>query len=511
MSVAAATGLGPDFATTAEVPVGKDLLELVSTAMYVDPLTVFREYAQNAADAIDQARSEGSLDPKEPGILEITLDPARRSVRIRDNGCGIPSGDMPARIRALGGSAKRGTGARGFRGVGRLAGLAYAQKLIFRSRSHADEPVTEIAWDCRLLRSGLKDAAPLGLAEFVERITTVELVDGEWPERFFEVEMAGVVRLRDDRLLRAETVAEYLAQVAPVAFAPEFALAREIEALLEPHREHPPLRITVNDGPPLVRPHRDQTPAGQRAPLPLRVLETFVIPGIDGEVAAVGWIAHHDYEGAIPVAALVKGLRARAGDIQVGDHGLLDEIFPETRFNSWTVGEVHVLDPRIVPNGRRDDFEQNVHYANLLNHLAPIGRDIARRCRTNSANRQRERAFQSLALAVDSQLEVLQQGALGAEAATEMASKVARCLERLEQSAREWSDRPAGEEMLQRVVRQREALATAVAESRPSSPLEKLRGEFREGFQAAIDLVYECSANRVAAKSLVDRILDRLG
>ena len=36
--------------------VGKDVLELLSTAMYVDPLTIYREYVQNAADAIDEAR-----------------------------------------------------------------------------------------------------------------------------------------------------------------------------------------------------------------------------------------------------------------------------------------------------------------------------------------------------------------------------------------------------------------------------------------------------------------------
>lgn len=34
----------------AEIVVGKDILELVSSAMYVDPLTIYREYIQNAAD-----------------------------------------------------------------------------------------------------------------------------------------------------------------------------------------------------------------------------------------------------------------------------------------------------------------------------------------------------------------------------------------------------------------------------------------------------------------------------
>ena len=36
---------------------------------------------------------------------------------------------------------------------------------------------------------------------------------------------------------------------------------------------------------------------------------------------------------------------------------ILQEIFKEKRFNSWCVGEIHILDNRIMANGRRDNFE----------------------------------------------------------------------------------------------------------------------------------------------------------
>ena len=45
-----------------EIVVGKDVLELVSSAMYVDPMTVYREYIQNAADAVDAARATGRTE-----------------------------------------------------------------------------------------------------------------------------------------------------------------------------------------------------------------------------------------------------------------------------------------------------------------------------------------------------------------------------------------------------------------------------------------------------------------
>src|SRR5687768_17212985 len=74
---------------TQEIVVGKDVLELLSTSMYVEPLTIYREYTQNAADAIDQAREQGLLGSSVPGRLDITIDAASRSIRIRDNGTGI--------------------------------------------------------------------------------------------------------------------------------------------------------------------------------------------------------------------------------------------------------------------------------------------------------------------------------------------------------------------------------------------------------------------------------------
>jgi hypothetical protein len=71
------------------IVIGKDVLELVSSAMYVDPLTVYREYVQNAADAIDDAKRRGEIPKGKTGRVDIGIDPASRTVRIRDNGSGI--------------------------------------------------------------------------------------------------------------------------------------------------------------------------------------------------------------------------------------------------------------------------------------------------------------------------------------------------------------------------------------------------------------------------------------
>src|SRR5580765_4691399 len=99
------------------IVVGKDILELLSTAMYVDPRTLYREYAQNAADGIDAAVAAGLLSPALRGRVDIQIDPGEREIRIRDNGIGVSSNDSSRILTALGSSSKRGTRARGFRGV----------------------------------------------------------------------------------------------------------------------------------------------------------------------------------------------------------------------------------------------------------------------------------------------------------------------------------------------------------------------------------------------------------
>ncbi len=52
------------------VTIGKDILDLLTSSMYVDPMNVYREYIQNAADAIDQARDAG-LNFDEPAGVQI--------------------------------------------------------------------------------------------------------------------------------------------------------------------------------------------------------------------------------------------------------------------------------------------------------------------------------------------------------------------------------------------------------------------------------------------------------
>src|SRR5262245_37734915 len=123
------------------IRVGKDVIEILTTGMYVSPLSIYREYVQNGADSIDEARRKGLLGSDEFGDVKIDIDHVSRSVTIRDNGTGLPYQKATSTLLAIGSSPKRGTDARGFRGVGRLCGLAYCRELEFRTKAKGDPAV----------------------------------------------------------------------------------------------------------------------------------------------------------------------------------------------------------------------------------------------------------------------------------------------------------------------------------------------------------------------------------
>ncbi|PWC36765.1 hypothetical protein TSO221_28945 [Azospirillum sp. TSO22-1] len=494
-----------------DVRLGKDVLELLSTAMYVDPLVVYREYVQNAADSIDAARRAGRLAP-DGGRVEVAVNAQSRSVRIRDDGLAPDSADFVSRMVALGGSEKRGTPARGFRGVGRLAGLGHAQELIFRSRAEGEAEVSEVRWDGRALKSALADPDFQGdVAELVSQVVTVvrRAACSDDPPRFFEVELLRVPRGRSDKLLSAEEVVDYLSQVAPVPFNPDFNFGHQITEQLRAYPGFSEVAVTINDGAPLTRPHRNTVDFGGRVSQfePPVFVE---VPSQDGSrIAAVAWFLHHGYEGALSVSTLVKGLRLRGGNMQIGDGAILESLFSEARFNSWSVGEVHVLDPRLSPNGRRDQFEYNVHYGNLLTHLLPVTRDITQRCRTYSSRRSKLREFELVSVGVRERLDVLEQGGLD-EAARSQAAAAAeagvRKLELLAASPLLAEAKFALDEQIAALRGEIEGVSRAIAAGDPLVHLPKPEQEF---FRRMISMIYAHSNNRSAAKALVERILQR--
>jgi hypothetical protein len=375
-----------------EVIVGKDIIELLTGAMYADPLTIYREYVQNAADAIQEARRQ-DLEFGQGPHVSIHLDHAERVVRIRDGGVGLSAEDFERRLTAFGASYKRGAALRGFRGVGRLSGLGYCQELIFRSRQHAKAKVLELRWDNRLLRERLRDANFKGtLGELVKEVASVSTLSGaEYPARFFEVELRKVIRIKNDLLMNEDEIRGYLSEVAPVPFASDFTFAPRIRKWLTEHGVAEPIDIELNDGKGAIR-HRARNEVVSKAGVTtFHNVDCIPVRNSAGELLAIGWVLEHDYIGSLPAVSRLSGIRLRVGDIQVGSELILAGLFTESRFASWASGEFHVLHPRIVPNGRRDDFEHSAAHGELLDGLQVHAKNLSAIIRSKSDDRRRQR------------------------------------------------------------------------------------------------------------------------
>lgn len=365
--------------------VGGELLRLVSAAMYDNPLVLYREYIQNSADSIAAKRLDA-------GSVRITVDPHRSQITILDNGTGLTASDAVHRLLDLGRSPKNPSVDRGFRGVGRLAGLAFAEELHFTTRTHAGAAPTRVSWNSRALRE--LDLARVDAMTAIQQVTaTTQLSNGEWPDRFFQVTIDRVNRHAASTLLNEDAVRSYLSEVCPVPMTARFPLAAEIRDFLSAHGDYFVLDIRVNDDQhPVERPFEETIPLTDQFGAPFDTLETSVIPPPDGDdPAAILWLAHTPYAGSIPRRLGVRGLRARIGNMQIGTDRVFEHLFHEPRFNGWCVGEVHILDRRIVPNGRRDYFEHGPHLRNLENHIGAVAHKISSRCRRASSQRNKLR------------------------------------------------------------------------------------------------------------------------
>jgi hypothetical protein len=496
---------------TDQIFIGKDILELLSTSMYIDPLTMYREYIQNAADAHDaDVAMTGST---RSGTVRIKINRQERSILITDDGLGLSERDFRKRLTSIGGSTKRGTNARGFRGVGRLAGLAYCQELIFRTRPSGKDAVYELRWDSRKVRSLLRSAdTQLDLAGIIaESIESRTISAVGYPEHFFEVELRNVVRHRDDRLLNPLDVSQYLGQVAPVAFHPDFTFGEEISKFLSSNGVgYTPLSVLVDDDGPIFRPHRNQVALGGKT-LNLLAPEMFTTLDREGECSAVTWILHHEYLGTLPKSSMINGWRLRSGDVQVGGNDILEELFPESRFNGWTIAETHVISKKIIPNGRRDNYEHSAHFSDLLTRLTPTAKDIAHRCRLSSISRNAIQKHEADLAKCEENIAIASKSRTPACVVASLKEEVESCLTSLERTSQRglFSD-AEGDRFQLRIKKISSKLKALPEDPDTADALQDFPPAQRHIIKDVIETIYLTDGRSEVADRLVGKILSKL-
>ena len=353
-------------------------------------LDLYREYVQNAADSIDEALEQGILKKGEEKI-SITVSESERIIKISDNGTGVGANDIYSNLIDIGNSKKRHSNSRGFRGIGRLSGLGYCQKLKFLTSIHGEEKASCITYDAEELKYLL--SPQVDSRDSIDQVLSSVLTIEEIPERinkhYFSVELYGVVPESD--LLNDSEVVPYLQQNLPVPFSRDFVWGSMIKQKLaqmevELAEYNVELRTdrTVID---ICKPYKNKILADRIRKINDSISDINFVPFYSGEkVTAMLWYAETNFLGTV-LDKDIKGIRIRQGNILIGDENTLRKCYKEERFNSWMVGELLVFNEDIIPNTRRDDYEKNSAYKELLSQFTEWANEMSRQIRHRSYER----------------------------------------------------------------------------------------------------------------------------
>ncbi|CAM3780465.1 ATP-binding protein (plasmid) [Agrobacterium radiobacter] len=367
-----------------DVRVGSFSLETLTTGMYEHPFHCIREYVQNSYDAIRAARAKG-IYPEDSGLVTIAISgsAARPSLSVKDNGEGISADEAVRTLVSIGASKKRSTLNAGFRGIGRLAGIAYCTTLRFTTKWKGEPEATIVEFDCGRMRGYMRPGAEtIDVREVIRLCVKTGSATAKVEDHFTEVEMIGLMG-NGLEFAVIETLVPYLRQVCPTDYSDRFSQAPRIRAFSQ-SVGHPLGAVEVEtrfkrERTQILKAYDDASPtADQRRSSVISDIELITAP----ELGWHGWIGKSNFKGEI-TDDMVAGIRFRVKNIQVGGSELIEELGAELttggtegRLQRWAVGEIFITNPAVVPNARRDGFEDG-----------PAWRDIRKDIKTRVARR----------------------------------------------------------------------------------------------------------------------------
>lgn len=340
--------------------IGKKLIKQLMFSLYADERVIFREYIQNASDSILRAVDQGFLEAAKDGYAQVTIKNKQKEITIRDNGAGIHSSIAEQTLLDISNSSSDGIAQAGQYGIGRLVGAGYCQKLTFKTSCKGEPVATIVTLDSVLADKIVRDNNDHSLAsEVMAKISSVERIEEEVDEHYFEVKMEGVLDRYSSTLLSEESVKSYLIEVAPVDFDTSFknTLIRRRDASTEHLELYESLRhigVFVNKSRKLSKGYQTIV-AGSNDEIDH--LEYFTLDSDEYGRLGWGWIALTKFTVQIAPSDPMRGIRLRKHNIQIGGQNTLSArptYWKEERGNSYFYGEIHATHPNIIPNAARD-------------------------------------------------------------------------------------------------------------------------------------------------------------
>ena len=278
-----------------EIIIGKYTLESLTDGMYASPIDLYREYIQNSVDSFDSAKME-NLPFANDTLLKITVDDKDKRIVFFDNGCGIRESEAVSTLIDIGNSRKTRMESRGFRGIGRLAGLGYCEELVFATSAQGENSKTIVVFDAALLKSLLlsSNERNVSVSDVMKQVVTIKREPEKPASHYFEVTLNNVAE--GSNLLDLEIVNEYLIQHAPIPFAQNFKWGEAVKEKFRLLNFYIPSYGIELNGTLLYKAYEDSIVSDRVKKIEDRIKEIEVKPFYsNGKMIAILWYARTSF------------------------------------------------------------------------------------------------------------------------------------------------------------------------------------------------------------------------
>ena len=352
-----------------KIKLGLRLLETLTTALYDDPIILFREYVQNSVDAYIRVKESKKFKGFK---TSIEIDEEHSNIFITDNGFGIPEDEFIEKMTTIGSSEKsQYTDQIGFRGIGRLSGIPFCQKLIFTNKVQGLDRCLVFTWDGEKFRKYLNEGKDIALDEAIEKLTTYERTKykDSKKDHFFKVEIHGY-RGEIVNLLKDKQFKNNLQMLLPLKYDPMF---KSQGIIIDHYKKYMCESIekfafdVYLDAQPLYKPYSNKN-----------ILESEIVfwdlqypnkrKGLENEKVGILWFTFNKVITANPRTEPF-GILVRSKNMLMGNGFTLAEVVTRSKTQyvatyrelaqalQGVYGELLINTPRLNDNARRDWFK----------------------------------------------------------------------------------------------------------------------------------------------------------
>ena len=366
-------------AVTFEPFLGGFVLETLTVGMYGEARNAIREYIQNGFDSICRAIEEMQILAPGAGLIEIEFAADRNSLTIRDNGAGLRAKSAATVLTRVGASTKDHRKHAGFRGIGRLAGIVFSDTVIFTTKAEGDCEQTTVVFDGKALRAAMAPGSTKSNRSIFdlmnESVKAFRMPVDDTNAHFFEVKLQGFTNPPSE-CVSIEEMYDFVSQVAPVPYSADFPYRDKLaEGAVTSGIPVEEVNIVIKDG------EQDKRPVTKRYGSRYKFdPEDIVLKDCDLYYSETddwwAWVGKKKESGAYDDIR-VGGLRVRVRNIQIDGTAIVRELFQDqgqshVRFQDYFVGEIFVKPSALVPNARRDGFEDDAAWRRIRAQIIQV-------------------------------------------------------------------------------------------------------------------------------------------